>query len=85
MSFEPTLLNDPPVWGSDSLAPDQPHSLALQAQVMREQLLAKMALQIRRSLNPSEILQATVDTYEARSLGGAKVPGMLVQDFTFTL
>jgi predicted Zn-dependent protease len=26
-----------------------------------------------------------VDTYEARSLGGAKVPGMLVQDFTFTL
>ncbi|MGF1603799.1 MAG: TldD/PmbA family protein [Thermosynechococcaceae cyanobacterium] len=26
-----------------------------------------------------------VDTYEARSLGGAKAPGMLVQNFTFTL
>jgi diguanylate cyclase (GGDEF)-like protein/PAS domain S-box-containing protein len=60
MSFEPILLNGPSSWSSDGPAQDQPHSLALQAQVMREQLLAKMALQIRRSLNPSEILQATV-------------------------
>jgi predicted Zn-dependent protease len=28
---------------------------------------------------------AEVDTYEARSLGGALVPGMLIRDFTFTL
>lgn len=26
-----------------------------------------------------------VDTYDARSLGGAKVPGMLIDNFTFTL
>jgi predicted Zn-dependent protease len=32
-----------------------------------------------------QALVPEVDTYEARSLGGAKVPGMLVQDFTFTL
>ncbi|HEY9826937.1 MAG TPA: metallopeptidase TldD-related protein [Stenomitos sp.] len=28
---------------------------------------------------------ADVDTYEARSLGGCLVPGMLIRDFTFTL
>jgi predicted Zn-dependent protease len=28
---------------------------------------------------------ADVDTYESRSLGGALVPGALIQDFTFTL
>ncbi len=28
---------------------------------------------------------ADVDTYEARSLGGSWVPGMLINDFTFTL
>jgi predicted Zn-dependent protease len=28
---------------------------------------------------------AEVDTYEARSLGGCLVPGMLIRDFTFTL
>ncbi len=32
-----------------------------------------------------QALVPEVDTYEARSLGGAKVPGMLVKDFTFTL
>jgi diguanylate cyclase (GGDEF)-like protein/PAS domain S-box-containing protein len=52
----PPFCNDE----SESQTLDSHFSLALQAQVEREKLLAKMALRIRRSLNPSEILQATV-------------------------
>jgi diguanylate cyclase (GGDEF)-like protein/PAS domain S-box-containing protein len=55
LSYPPFCNNE-----SESQTLDSHFSLALQAQVEREKLLAKMALRIRRSLNPSEILQATV-------------------------
>lgn len=44
----------------EGFSQDQDFALELQVQAEREQLLAAMALRIRQSLNPAEILEATV-------------------------
>ncbi|APB35049.1 Putative Zn-dependent protease [Gloeomargarita lithophora Alchichica-D10] len=38
-----------------------------------------------RGLTQTQILMPATDTYEHRSLGGVLTPGMLVQDFSYTL
>ncbi|MGF1604565.1 MAG: diguanylate cyclase domain-containing protein [Thermosynechococcaceae cyanobacterium] len=62
MPFEAGSLNCPPILNNVNPRSnlEKNYSVTQQAQVRREQLLTTMALQIRRSLNPSEVLQATV-------------------------
>ena len=39
----------------------------------------------RENLTDTQEFIPCVDTYGARSLGGSRMPGLLVNDFTFTL